>query len=125
MFVRHIQGLDLTEQLRPVIFRLAGDGEPLFVDCRLLVARSKYFQAMFGLGCRESQTGEVDLRGDPGVGHAEMADVLRYVMSDVFLPSEDSVEYIFKVRALADRYQFQDLQILIDERVLAGLTSEN
>jgi hypothetical protein len=125
MFARHIRSLDLTEKLRPVLFRLAGDREPLFVDRRLLIARSMYFQAMFGSGCRESQTDEVDLRGDLGVGHAEMDDVLRYVVSDAYLPTDDSVEHMFKVRALADRYQFQGLQILIEERLLPGLTSEN
>eukprot|EP00747_Dinoflagellata_sp_TGD_P214184 gnl/TRDRNA2_/TRDRNA2_87075_c0_seq1.p1 gnl/TRDRNA2_/TRDRNA2_87075_c0~~gnl/TRDRNA2_/TRDRNA2_87075_c0_seq1.p1 ORF type:complete len:518 (-),score=46.09 gnl/TRDRNA2_/TRDRNA2_87075_c0_seq1:183-1736(-) len=119
-----LQGLDLTESIRPLVFLLAS-GERLHVDGRVLGLRSAYFQRMLASGCREASTGEVDLRNDPDVRFAALSDLLRYIISDVFEPTIDSTEHMLCVRGLADRYQLAHLLALVEERLVREVVPAN
>jgi len=121
---RDWRAVDLTEEVRPLAFRLA-DGSSLHFSGRALAARSEYFRRMLASGCRETQEREVDLRGDPGVGRAAMEDLLRFVATDAFEPADRSPEHAFKVLAIADKYQLPRLRALAEARLCQGLRRDN
>ena len=60
---------------------------------------------MLSSGCRESVRNVVDLSNDPSVGRGELEVLLRFILSDVFTPLNESSDHAFRVWTLADRYQ--------------------
>ena len=108
-----LSNVDLTQQLTQVTFRLP-TGPCLFLDKRVLVARSEYFRKMLTEPrLKEGQTSEVDLSQDSTINCKAMTALLRFIMSDTFVHPEDpdDYSYYFDVRKLADRYQQKDLMI--------------
>ena len=120
----NMQGLNFEEEMKLVVFHLA-EGQSLYFDKRLLVARSEFFRDMLVTSsCRESQTGEVDLSMEALATRSSMTALLRFIVSDTFTAKGDA-DLAFEVRFLADRYRLQHLVSLADAELLALLSKNN
>jgi len=123
-FVQTTKGLDLSQELETVTFHLP-DEKKLYVDKRMLVARSEYFRNMLGTDTyKEGQTNQVDLTTDPQVDPMSLNGVLIYVMTGGFTCDGDTA-YAFAVRKLADRFVLQGLCDLVDAELETMLCYDN
>jgi len=117
-------GLDFTEDIGPVSFRVA-EGPPLLFDKRLLMARSEYFREMLSASCwKESRTGEIDLSSDPMATCDSVSALLRFIVSDTYQGSGQE-ELAFAVRMLADRYRLHKLVEKVDAELQTLLSEDN
>ena len=95
------------------------DGERIHANKGLLIARSKYFRAMFRSGMKESRENEVKVQ-DCSKGVFGL--LLEYLYSgDVYFKMDDALE----LYALSDRYQEDDLSRKCLEAVRRGLSDAN
>lgn len=122
--VQTTKGLDLSQELETVTFHLPEE-KKLYVDKRMLVARSEYFRNMLGTDTyKEGQTNQVDLTTDPQVDPSSLNGVLIYVMTGGFTCDGDTA-YAFRVRKLADRFVLQGLCDLVDAELETMLCYDN
>eukprot|EP00746_Dinoflagellata_sp_MGD_P140428 gnl/MRDRNA2_/MRDRNA2_73684_c0_seq1.p1 gnl/MRDRNA2_/MRDRNA2_73684_c0~~gnl/MRDRNA2_/MRDRNA2_73684_c0_seq1.p1 ORF type:complete len:353 (+),score=55.92 gnl/MRDRNA2_/MRDRNA2_73684_c0_seq1:52-1059(+) len=125
--LRTWQTLDLTAVVQPLSFHLS-DGTVLHFDVRILRARSEYFQKMLDSGCREASEGKVDLTSDTSIGQTSLEVLLRFVATGSFLSPSDSdmtMEQLFDVRSLADRYQLNELTEMVERQISDKLSETN
>lgn len=121
------QALDMTMALQPISFHLS-DGTVLYFDSRVLRARSEYFQKMLESGCREAIEAKVDLTSDASINRASLEIVLRFIATGSLLGSshpEMTVERLFDVRTLADRYQLLELTEMVESQISERLCTNN
>lgn len=116
--------VDFSQPMRTVTFRLRG-GKALQMDRRVLIARSKYFRCMLTSGLKEDGSGEVKLDSDPDATEESLGILLRYLLSGTWEGSALDVDLLFKVRALADRYELPALVQLAEGNLRRLLKPEN
>merc|ERR1712176_1352450 len=86
------------------------------------MARSSYFRAMLSSGMREDTQSEVDLSSEVNADEASLSVVLRFITCDAWIGPSEDMNLVFRVRALAERYQLQKLVCLAEARLQEHLS---